>query len=273
MAYLKVNGVEVQCDVAAGSDVTPVLIGEDARAFSGAPFTTERAVKCELSGRTLLLPKEEVAGWRGLLGGAGHVLAFEVSGTNPTGLATSRGLLPSNALAGAVFASGANTSKYGSYYCWVGSSGATLAYTLGAEYAAGWTALAWRRSGGAWRHYIRTGTSAGATAAWRDGVAHVTSDAWATNTTGTVALVSNATAADFDDVVFLPYTVPAAWVSGLYAFHSARAFPALPRVALSGDVVDVGLMPTGAMGRPGKAQAVYLGNVPTFTFDFTLRGV
>lgn len=39
----------------------------------------------------------------------------------------------------------------------------------------------------------------------------------------------------FDDVRFLPYVVPAAWVAQLYAEDSARAATALPRLRLAGD--------------------------------------
>lgn len=39
----------------------------------------------------------------------------------------------------------------------------------------------------------------------------------------------------FDDVMFLPYVIPAAWASQLYTEANARAWTALPRLRLAGD--------------------------------------
>jgi hypothetical protein len=41
----------------------------------------------------------------------------------------------------------------------------------------------------------------------------------------------------YDDLVVLPYVLPDAWIALVYAAHAARAWSALPRLVLSGEVV------------------------------------
>lgn len=56
--------------------------------------------------------------------------------------------------------------------------------------------------------------------------------------------------AHFDDVVFLPYLIPASWVSQLYTEANARAFTALPSLRMAGDLVTN--LPNGVVTVQGE---------------------
>lgn len=266
MAYLTVNGVEVQCDAGAGSDITPMLIGEDGRAFSGAPFSTERATKGELSARTMLLPVDDVPAWRGLIKGEGHVWSFDGNATS------SRGVIPSayggpSGLSPTILPSSGRRGG-----CLSFAPGTYVTYDVALRGA--WTAFGWRQVSGTWRHY---GLDADGNDIYNGVVGATPGDPYdwlSVDVTGLLRLEGPSGYGYYlDDLVVLPYVVPSGWWPQLYAFHSAQAFPLLPRVSLDGDVVAARLMSGTAMGRPGKAQAVYQGPTPTFSFEFTLRGV
>lgn len=71
----------------------------------------------------------------------------------------------------------------------------------------------------------------------------------------------NAADINFDDVVFLPYVTPAAWVPMLYAEASARAWTAQPNLRASGDLVSPVRL---VQGRVSGAQPVAHKRAGTF---------
>lgn len=61
----------------------------------------------------------------------------------------------------------------------------------------------------------------------------------------------------FDDVMFVPYVIPTAWVALLYAEANARAFTGLPSLRMAGDVVaSLASGVATVRGKVGESQLI-----------------
>lgn len=262
MALLSVNGVPLEC---TASEWEPVRLGEVVRSFNGMPRPTGRVLKRDFRFTTGLLSVEEAQAVRGLVEGAGHLLSFEdASGW----LYTSRELAPFATLD----VSRATTGARHGEACLTIAAGGSARWHLGTEgyEDGGGTILGWVREGaGPWRHVVHASTGS----LYLDGLLVGTGYAFARCLGGTLQLGdfdAQGVATAFDDVVALPYVVPAAWVPFLYAFHAARGWPALPYVLAQGPRFPAaGLR---AVGQAGAGRAEALLSAVGESFEFTLYG-
>jgi hypothetical protein len=174
--------------------------------------------------------------------GAGHTLSFESTLTSSSWKWTSRGLAP---LAGsaAINPSGAGAAKKGDRSMRNGLLGATT-YPVGYTTA---TVFGWvRPDSGTWVHVARTFVSGAATATYINGALLVGSHQLSNTIlmSGTsVQLKDQGSAAgygftEWDDIVMVPYTVPAEWFPFIYDFHATHSWPLLPFVTAEGDRID-----------------------------------
>jgi hypothetical protein len=115
----------------------------------------------------------------------------------------------------------------------------------------GWTIIFWRYAGTSWGHYVARGSviapiggggaPPGVTQYFNGGglfsMGHYisidvdTAAIYGKNASGTNAITY------YDDFVFYPFNMPAAWVAPLYAFHSAHPLGKPPFVAVRGDAL------------------------------------
>lgn len=265
MALLTLHGVPVECEA---SDWESVTLGEVTRSFNGWPRDTGRVKKKDFRFTSGLYSLEVAEAVRGLVEGAGHSLSFE----DATGyLYTSRELAP-------LSATGAARSTTGAWHgsaCLTLAAGATLAWAVGVEgHEDGLgTLLAWVREGaGAWKHVVATARSG---AVYTNGVRTAPSGGYAHGRVRAGLLElgdlgAQGVATTWDDVVALPYTVPAAWVPRLYTWHAVRAWAPLPYVVAQGPRLPAaGLQ---VLGRAGASRVAPLLTTVGESFDFTLYG-
>ncbi|NTX17712.1 hypothetical protein HUA76_43825 [Myxococcus sp. CA056] len=213
MPFLALNGIPVPVTEGRRRQVN---IGTDSRAFNGAYRLGRRAVRQEWEFKTPPLPRDEVLAVRGLIAGDGHTAAFEGDAF------TSRGLnqtsVAGQLFQGARFGAGMNLA--------VGAS-SSWAMQLGAR----WTALhhVYSSAAGVWSQVINRSDGK----RWMQGAPSESAGGLSV-ASGTLTLTGVTNAVSFDDVVGLPFEVPDAWVPYLVAWHTARAWSALPFLVASG---------------------------------------
>ncbi|EPX56153.1 hypothetical protein D187_007495 [Cystobacter fuscus DSM 2262] len=265
MALLRVNGVPVEC---TASEWEPVTLGEVARSFNGWPRDTGRVKKMDFRFTSGLLSLPEAVAMRGLVEGAGHVLTFEDTAGY---LYTSRELAP-------LSATGATRSTVGARHgsaCLSVAPSSVVGWNVGTQgyEGEGGTFMGWVREGaGPWRHILY---AAGGPSLHVDGQRANASGGYpfAQAQDGYLVLGDmgmQGVATHFDDVVALPYSVPSAWVPHLYAWHSARGWPALPYVVAQGPRFPAQgqLM----LGKAGTGRTEALLTTVGESFDFSLHG-
>ncbi|TQF10109.1 hypothetical protein FJV41_41180 [Myxococcus llanfairpwllgwyngyllgogerychwyrndrobwllllantysiliogogogochensis] len=213
MPFLALNGIPVPVTEGRRRQVN---IGTDSRAFSGAYRLGRRAVRQEWEFKTPPLPPEEVLVLRGLIAGDGHVVSFEGDAFTSRGL--NQASVTGSLFQGARFGGGMNLA--------VGAS-ASWAMQLGAR----WTTLhhVYSSAAGAWLQVINRSDGK----RWTQGVPSASAGGLSV-ISGSLAVMGATNAVSFDDVVGLPFEVPDAWVPHLVAWHSARAWSALPFLVASG---------------------------------------
>lgn len=266
MALLKLNGVDVEV---TDSEWEPVRLGEMVRSLNGAPRSTAKVKKANLRFTTGLLTVPHARALRGLVEGEGHVLSFEDTSSPSAYLYTSRAAAPSLVPSG--FQGGRVAGRHGTGALRLNEP-TQVAWQL--EPSPAWTVLCWlRRDGGVWRHIMTSTNFGGAFRAWVNGALapDELSEEVYMLPDGTLLASSSATGdIEVDEIVALPFEVPDAWVPALYAFHIARAWPALPYVLAEGP-----RFPTGGLlclGEAGSAKARPLRTSVGEVFDFTLYG-
>lgn len=199
------------------------IIGERTRAFSGELRSSVRARKDSFPMRTIPMAPALADAIVALVEGQGHRWAFDEHLYSDKGL----GLFAGSG-AGASLGTTAPVPKYGAKRLGLAAAASvTYATALGGA----WTVMVWRWSGSAWVHYAIRSDGA----KWI-GVAR--NDAAATpwlqvDGAGNVTIVAGG-AEFYDDLVCLPYLVPAEWVAA-WAVRSS-AFSPLPRLHLTGDI-------------------------------------
>lgn len=227
-----------------------------ARSLNGIGVTTRVARKRMWRGRSSFHVAAEGEAWRRFVEGDAQSWRFDKAAISTKGLGPSSGTF-ATALTDGVHGYGKVTPASSS---WIGY---TLARRLGVPGGwtaqKGWTLLLWKRlspadggDGTTYHHHVVAGAvnvNRGAAAnppgvqQWRNGVVGnygvgnwlsvgATTALWGFSDAG----VGGAAFA-YSGVVVLPFVVPASWVPGLFAFHTASSWPAIQRVRLGGDVV------------------------------------
>lgn len=194
--------------------------------------------------------------WRSFLWGDTNHWTFDVN------LLSTKSLAPNSSSS---FTSGATQAAGGKY-----GGKLTLAATTGKIRWNGvlpysdWTVLVWRFESAAWHHYIIKSTASVCTGVWKDGASQsAVFPSWVFATYGSGStnafdlLNTAGSSQDFDDLVLLPFGIPAAWASSLYTFHAAQAFPTKPAgLLLTGDIVPTPSTSLTVLGRPGSVSFV-----------------
>lgn len=242
MAFLLINGVTVKAELSP--DEAHGRIGEEGRAWSGARVGTVRARKRAWRFRTPpLLPAEAKALVR-LLEGRGHNWGFE--DTTNWKYSNGKGLGSSAESASGVSRSTANP-KYENAHVRIALNTPVdwiewPTDLVDVDGVLKWTAIVWRDDGGGYDHYIETSDGR----YYLDGVA-ASQEAWfSVASDGTFRLQGDTgVQMDFDELVVLPFEVPASWVPGIYDFHNgttpvrtAAVWLNLPQIGAFGDFVE-----------------------------------
>lgn len=205
-------------------------IGAVGQAFDGSLRRTRSAIKRDLSVASVLLPASEALAWQRLLEGEGELWTFDAGffgskGTGPTGSIEAAAIVPGE-------------GRFGAAALRV-ALGDTVSYA--GLYAAGYTAILWRRpaggAGATWAHWVVRSDGA----RWRDGA--TTTDpappVFAASGGGvTITGSGEGTAVYVDELVVLPFLVPDSWPAAIYGLAAlGRTFSSLPRLVLSGTAI------------------------------------
>lgn len=267
MPFLSLNGVKVSVAVDSVS-MTYVGVGGDlARSPSGTLAGGPSVTKREWTMTTTPVPMEEVAAWTGLIEGAGHVWSFDADLYSSRG----RGITQGGDVSSISLVGGGG--QYDGYAAAADDAGTEAYFTVTQTNT--WTLVGWSDSVfvGSWHHFLLTSTGVNKV----DGVtASDADDLFAVNYTPGRVQFHTLTFGSFnvDDLVYLPYEMPAAWVSQIYAFHSASPWSALPRVTASGTFAPA---PVTVRGKVTDTKAIHYSpdGTPTtgYTLEFTLKEV
>lgn len=234
MSFLTVNGVPIPV-LLKSARARPLKIQDAADAFDGSPRRVIRTQKQVIEGRLTVQSQALGEACRQLLEGAGHTFPFDADFYSSKGLGTS-------ATAGTPVISTAGPKRgAGNLDCTGAGATATWATGLGSA----WTVFAWVLYPSAWNHFVIRSDGAKWLNGVRDDAAY---SAWLSVASGSMTLSLK----NIDDVVALPYSVPDAWPSLLYAEQNARAFSLLDRIRIGGDAVVGG--PVNAIGECDEAE-------------------
>lgn len=222
MSYLTLNGIEIEVAQSQKRGHLIDRLGVESRALDGTLVRTEISSKREWAFITTPQVLATALAIEGLIEGRGYNWTFDADL-----YADGKGLINSaGTTSGAATASGKFSNRLD-----IGST-EQLTYPVGAADPPGWTFMVYRLDG-TWKHYAMNsngtewengGTVAGGTIVW-------------VSVSGANLLVGDgANAYSLDDLVFLPYVVPAAWITGTFQSRTA-AFSDLPALTMSGDIV------------------------------------
>ncbi|RKH03646.1 hypothetical protein [Corallococcus carmarthensis] len=250
MAYLTLSGIEVRCSAAKGLTQKPTLLGPRVRTFRGWAQSGARARVYTWSAGTPLMPMTEAQALRRLIDGDGHSWDFAAATVNA--FTSSKGLVASS-LNGVPQAGTAIAGRWG-YGAMFLNPGEEVAWVVGARPDC--TVGFWVRAGvsGPWSHVV---------ARFQPDVLHINGSELGIvdDMEGEVGLfvsigegvltVSAAADVAVSDLIYLPYTVPAAWVP---QWATATApFGPLPYHTAAGTGLPG---PCRVLGQAGDAQAV-----------------
>lgn len=228
MPFFTIHGMEVPV-LSKSWKAEPVLVGERrARALGGARIRTQIARKIRFTGKTPALDPADAVWIIELLNGEGDVFNFDADRFS------AKGLMWSNSDPAVQSVDVKFGNKAGQI-----ASGTTSTFAPG--YAGlDKTVLFWRRPGaGAFDHYAITRTAGGSTQEYKNGVAgaYTTTNFFTFSDTQCSFLGKNDagvnTTIQIDDVVILPFLMPAANIATLAA--STAAWADLPYLRITGD--------------------------------------
>ena len=226
MAFCTLNNITLRVAADTG-DRDWTEIGARERAFDGTLRTTRSKLKRAWSLSTKPLIATEVDAWVALLQGRGHSWDFTSEYSSKGLVKTSQNGTPTFNAASGKFDKKLQLDAT-EWVRWTPSGDDVLTgdYTL----------TVWRLETGVWHHYVIRKTG-GSTNKWVDGVSNdAAATAWLTVTAGVIQLGDATNADDFSNLVALPFSIPSSWVASLYA--STRAYPAIPKLELGGDIVS-----------------------------------
>jgi hypothetical protein len=261
MTFLKVNGIEIPVSSTAGATIERVRQGEYGRTATHAARSFVNASSDSRKATTTLAVNADALVYERAIRGLGHVWGFDNT------LSSSKGLGRTGAApAGQGYASGLVAGNALSL-----APGTTLQYLhpYGGE---AWTIACWMDdSGGGAYHYTFTSTGL----SYGNGVLsasvgdnHVSEDGT------TIDLYGGAgDFVVFDELVVLPYVVPATWPAWVYALGLAGTpLPPLSYVLAEGDWYGAATQVLGEVGTGRTAQWTDSGTLKTGeAFEFTLH--
>lgn len=224
MSFLTLNGLDVPVREGTPSE-TPREIGQRGRAFDGTARVSRRATKREWSFDMLPQSQDDAIAYEGLIRGDGHVWSFDAS------LYSSKGLSPS-AQSGTVALS-TSSPKFGAKN--LALSGSSVASSISWQPGIGseWTVALWRFASSVWTHYVLNSNGTKLVNAVSSPDADVS---WLTVSAPNLSLSdTTATAIRYDDLIFFPFVIPAAWVGTLYG--KSVAWTDAPKLTASGDAL------------------------------------
>jgi hypothetical protein len=248
MPFLSVNGWSVP--VASVQRPEREVIGARGRAQSGVMRRGDRAQALILEAETPVMAAADANALEAMCLGRGF--AFSLN----DGLYSQRTSLGPVAGYNAALHTTSPTPKFGARYLKVNSSGGACAWAFNLEETNVWSAMWWHNHNNSpsntWAHYCVV-NNAGQWSVYVDGSltygpsgtpptspgnfsASVSGNLLTFSLLGKQVNGTNSANANFDDLVLLPWAVPAGLVAAVVA--STRAFPAPPFVEVSGDVVD-----------------------------------
>jgi hypothetical protein len=273
MAFLTLNGWTVP--VADGqASVSYRQLGRQSRSYMGKLSGTYRSKVREWRLKTTLQDEETSEALEGLIAGSGQTWSFD------NDLYSSKGLGPVTGYTITVTAAGGKLTGYVTV-----ASNTSLAYLVTNDIVP-YTMMVWKKHGGTWYHYAIdiAGTQ------YKNGVVHVPGAGdsvanWFAYSGGYFTIQGkdiagvNA-AADYDDLVIVPYTMPLAQILAAYTTGNAgQPFSLLPALWLQGDLIPATLPGAvsvmGEMGENAYLQAMFDGSFQDNlrTLDFVLREV
>jgi len=226
MAFCELNGWAVPV-AEGGASVTQRGLGSIQRAFSGWASGERRALVRDFKLTTPPQDEATANALESLAAGLGESWSFD------NDLWGSKGTGPNTGYTVTLSAVG---GKYGGKV--QVNAGSSLAYAIAPSV---YTLLVWRFNGATWDHYGIDSSGA----QWKNGAAHTpigTDDVTNFTTFGASSFSIDGkdaggvnAASDYDDLVFVPWVMPAAEVSGHYG--SGVAFAPLPALNLTGDII------------------------------------
>lgn len=268
MPFFTIHGMEVPvADKSWKAD--PLIVGERrARSVGAARIRTQIARKYRYTGKTPFLDPADAAWIVDLLNGEGDSWSFE------SNIYSAKGLLWS----GTVPVRQNTNVKFGT---WAGEAASGTTSTFSPGYAGlDKTVLFWRRPGaGAFDHYALTRTSGGTLTEYKNGVvgAYTTSNFF-TFTDSTCSFLGKNdagtnTTIQFDDVVVLPFLMPATNIATLAA--QTAAWAPLPYLRVTGDGLDLRGGVTSRTVDPQEVDEEYRQGVSPTTnlFSTQLRAI
>jgi len=253
MPFLSLNGITVP--VVEGRR-RQVSIGVDSRSFSGVYRLGRRATRQEWEFKTGPLSSAEALAFRGLIAGDGHALAFDGDTFTSRGLAAS--MATGSIFQGARFGSGFELPI-----------GVSCSWSM--QLKLPWTTLhhLFDAAGGVWLQVINRSDGA----RWIEGTPAPSTGGLRVSG-GSLALTGAVNSRRFDDVVALPFIVPDSWIPEVAAWHSNRAWSALPHLT-AGGAFSVGETKVLGEVRDGEfVEFIHQGaRVVGERLEFTLREV
>lgn len=225
MAFLTINGIDVE--VAAATPPTAGIeeVGERVRAFDGTLRVSRHALKQSFEFTTPPMLRADATALRRLLMGEGHAWSFD------SNLYSSKGLGGSSVTNAVQQASG--SSKFGAGRLQVGATTGTI--TFAAALGSTWSAGFWRSTNGtSWTHYLVRSDGA----KWVDGSrSDGTSTTWLSVSSGSLTLANGTgSAVYYDDLYALPFLTADSW--GPMLGVATSPFSALPALTVTGDLIE-----------------------------------
>lgn len=274
MAFLTINGWDIP--IADGNaSMAYRQLGRQSRSYTGILSGTYRAKVREWQVQTTIQDESASEAIEGLIDGTGHTWTFD------NDLYSSKGLGPVSGYTATVAAAG---GKVGGMLTVV--SNTNIAWWATSAHVP-WTFMTWKKDlVGTWRHYALTVTGT----QYKDGAVHVPGAGdtilnWSAESSGAFTIIGkgidgvNANAY-YDDMVVVPYIMPAEQIAAAYTEGAAgRGFSLLPVLKLTGDCVAEAysgpLSVVGEMSNNEFIQAVYSGTFQSNLrrMDFVLREV
>jgi hypothetical protein len=228
MSFLTLNGIAAPALV-EGSKKTTIEIADRGTAFSGAPYVSLRRRKNLYSVRLGPLSQSDADAWAGLVAGDGHHWTFDADLYADDGLTYST-------LANAAVSS--THTKFGAKSLKLTATTGTI--TFPTALVEPWTVMVWQYKV-AWHWVVVRSDVAGG---WTDGVYNAgTSTSWLSVAGSTVLSEPIGLDTWYDDLIILPYLVPASWIASLYS--AAVVWPT--GLVATGDMISNG--PRSVLGK------------------------
>ncbi len=262
-SFLRLNGLIVPVAVGSSPEIAQETIGKMRRSINGTAVVPRRARKGGWKFGITPKTAAEALAWRELIAGAGHVLSFDSSNWY-----TSKGMAPVSVAGGWSFET---TNQLFGAACAKWTTGNAVWQMFSTSSL--WTVAWWlNQSSGGWHHYVQT--SAGSK--YIDGVLTPGGSMLGFGSVSSGALTLGSTTASLlDDLVAIPYVVPAAWAPQMFRWggDEQHPFSQLPVLTADGLFIEQNVATTVVGGdATGKLMKVATAsNLHTFSFQLSER--